>query len=89
MPKSVTNISGVPGATGSTGQETGGAGKIMPGGQSQKPSGGVNFFAGSAQNNPDPRKGVGVPAPHTESTLNAPPHPATVSGKDDIKVPKV
>ena len=85
--KATTNISGVPGSTGSTGQESGGAGHIIPGGQSQKSSGGVNFFPTSAQFNPDPRKGVGTPAPHTKSTLDAPPHPASKSGKDDITIP--
>jgi hypothetical protein len=56
---------GVPGSGDGVGRSKGGSGKIMPG-SSTKLSGGTKFFEGSAQNNPDPRKGVGKPAPHTK-----------------------
>ena len=83
--------SGVPGSGDGENslREEGGAGKIMPGGKSQMASGGVNFDPTSAHFNPDPRSGVGQPAPHTKSTLEPLDNPIFGSEKDSIKIPKI
>jgi len=83
--------SGVPGSGDgeNSRREEGGAGKVMPGGKSQMASGGVNFDPTSAHFNPDPRAGIGVPAPHTTPSLNPPDNPISPNVKDNIRIPKV
>jgi len=80
---------GVPGSGDGDNTKREKATKIMPGGKSQMASGGVNFDPTSAHFNPDPRAGIGVPAPHTIPSLNPPDNPISAGTKDAIKIPKV
>ncbi len=60
---------GVPGNPGKTGRNKGGSGTVHEGQKSRNVSKGVNFHPKSAQFDPDPRSGVGKPAPHSKPTL--------------------
>ena len=59
----------ISGVAGKVGRERGGKGDVFSGQKNRNVSKGVNFHPASAHNNPDPRKGVGQPAPHTRPTL--------------------
>ena len=83
-------ISGVPGH--GTGREKNGAGRIDFGGKSQQASGGVNFFPGSAQFNPDPRD-IGNAAPSSgfdrSEAGKAPTGASNTQKNAGIKGPKI